>query len=1073
MAGKSKANAIQDAFKRSGLTGVFVEELGWETPREATLSIALDDLELRPSLAASLKNFRVYEVPCAERPSRQVMRAVGQQLAIHSPEHMEVFQAPEAWSWHWPRRNSNGTTTFESVDTAPGTLPLFLAQRLTGLEFTASDYKRGVTLADVRDRVHGKFDASPVTRRFYERFADEQSRLADSIEGLAAEDKYAYSTTLLNRLMFIYFMQKKQFLNNDPSYLENTLASVRALRGQDHFYAFYKDALLPLFFDKLDSREGDTEDPDIHRILGDVPYVNGGIFGRTDLEVSHGTELLVPDSAFERILEFFGEFNWHLDTRPTGNPNEINPEVIGYIFEQFINVASSGKKENGAYYTPHDVTAYMVAQTLVPRILDELQEFNLTLALIKADCDRYIQPAMLHGWDAERATWLEAPQDLVERWIADPSGWGALDEATVDPDICLPGETWVEAFHRRQRVEELRADIRAGRVRQPNDLVTRNLNSQLLLTDTIDALDDGVAVRRLFEQVTQLAVFDPTCGSGAFLFAALEVLEDVYDHLIDEARTLSDQEAVRDILELVEAQPSKRYFVRKHTAIQNLYGTDLMPGAIETAKLRIFLALAACVDSRDELKPLPDLDFNLKTGNLVVGFKDSSDVERIGADLFTAAQLSALQPKIDEHSALYADFTAAVEADSVGISELKARLRANEEELRNECDVLYAEQSRVTPEEFDAWKQVSRPFHWFCEFPGVMARGGFDVIIGNPPYVRKGDIPGYAVVGYRTTGTPDLYAPCYERSLSLLAPTGRHAFIVMSSLAFGERFAALRAVIADRQGAEWWSTYGKIPSPLFRGVKVRNTILILGPGDGVRTTRHHIHTAAQRDWLFPTIEYANSSRQSNAWPVRGGVATRALELMQSSPLVAGPPSGKIVYLRRSASYWFPALLGAAPVLDADWEVAQEVDKVLQQVPLVDGEALQDVQAFLGGKLTYLWWSSTGDDFNVNPREADVPRAVAMKAKSEPEWASLVAKTITAARSVTYVSLNRQWYFNVRWNNIRDVTDRMDALALEAIGGSGEDWRALNVLYRQVMRSSGDSAKGRYVTKDEMDKFLGW
>src|SRR5690606_67005 len=94
-----------------------------------------------------------------------------------------------------------------------------------------------------------------------------------------------------------------------------------------------------------------VEDPQIASILGDVPYINGGIFGRTPVEVEHAEQLQVPDSAFEAILKFFAEFNWHLDTRPTGNSNEINPEVIGYIFEQYINFATSGKKEHGAYYT--------------------------------------------------------------------------------------------------------------------------------------------------------------------------------------------------------------------------------------------------------------------------------------------------------------------------------------------------------------------------------------------------------------------------------------------------------------------------------------------------------------------------------------------------------------------------------------------------------------------------------------------------------------------------------------------------------------------------------------------------
>lgn len=1069
----SRAAAIQKRFAADGLTGVFVELLGWERPTEKIPPVDADGALFAPVLVASLKGFRIYTVPCENRPTRHTMRQIDAALAEFSPERLEVFQGPDGWFWHWPRRTSAGTTSFEAVETAPNTLPTFLAQRLTGLEFTIGELRKGVSLIEVRDRVHGNFDASNVTRKFYERFAAEQSKLATAIEGIPDWDKYSYSTTLLNRLMFLYFMQKKEFLNGDPHYLENTLAAIQDLRGQDRYYTFYRDALLPLFFHKLNERDGEITDPAIERIIGDVPYVNGGIFGHTELEITYADELRVPDSAFERVLAFFAEFNWHLDTRPTGNPNEINPEVIGYIFEQFINVAASGRKENGAYYTPHDVTAYMVTSTLIPRILDCFDRWDLALDLLRTDPHRYVQPTMLHGWNPETGMWLHSPSDLTAIWEGEPSSWSVLDNAPTDETINLPGETWVETFHRRERLNALQAAISTGEIASVNDLVTNNLNGQLLLTDAIDKLDNATAVAKLFDQVTNLSVFDPTCGSGAFLFAALEVLEDVYDHLIDEARTVAHDPSVDRLLAQVNAQPSKRYFIRKHIAIRNLYGTDLMPGAIETAKLRIFLALAACVDTRDELKPLPDLDFNLKTGNLVVGFKDAADVRRLGDDFVAEAYLWELEPRIDKFAELYRRFVNSVELASPDVDELKAELRKSEIALRTDCDRLYAELSGILPKNLEDWVAEARPFHWFAEFPEIIRRGGFDVVVGNPPYVKKSDIKGYSVVGYTTANCPDLYAPCYERSLALTSPSGRHAFIVMSSLSFGERFAPLRGVISARGGAEWWSTYGKIPAPLFRGVKVRNTILVLGPGNGTHTTRHHIHTARQRPWLFATLEYAPSSRQGTDWPVRGGVATAALELMRRTTALDAQPSGELVYLRRSATYWFPALLGPVPVLNQDGTIYQQLDAVLQRAPLTTAERPQDAQALLGGKLSYLWWTAIGDDFNVNPREAEVPRAVAVEAVSAPGWSDGVSDVLQAAKGVTYIALNKQWYFNIRWNNIRSVTDQLDKLALATIGGTDDDWRSINVLYRQVMRSSGDSSKGRYVTQKELVEILGW
>ncbi|MGM1028975.1 MAG: Eco57I restriction-modification methylase domain-containing protein [Actinomycetota bacterium] len=1072
MAELTKAAKVQAAFARSGFTGLFVDELGWESPSGAVPPVGVEDATYYPKIAAMLKGFRIYVVPSETLPSRQTMRTIDRALAELSPERMEIFQAPEGWVWHWPRRTNGGTTTFEAAPTRPGTLPTYLAQRLTGLEFTVADHRRGVSLADVRDRVHGRFDASGVTKKFYERFAEEQSKLALAIEGVPASEKYSYSTTLLNRLMFIYFLQKKEFLNSDPLYLEHTLQKVQALRGKDQYYGFYRDALMPLFFDKLNDRDGVVKDQEIRRILGDVPYVNGGIFGRTDLEIEHAHNLEVPDAAFERILSFFGAFNWHLDTRPTGNPNEINPEVIGYIFEQFVNVAATGKKENGAYYTPHDVTAYMVAQTLIPRILDDLEQIEVAFELLKADPDRYIQPTMLHGWDAANRTWVEAPDELVERWRDDPITWAGLDAAGHDPRLCLPGETWVEMFHRRERLDSLRTRITSGQMRAVNDFVTENLNAQLLLTDAIDALDDGQAVAKLFDQVTALSVFDPTCGSGAFLFAALEVLEDVYDHLIDEARTVAQEPAAAALLAQVDTQPGKRYFIRKHIAIRNLYGTDLMPGAIETAKLRIFLALAACVDARDELRPLPDLDFNLKTGNLVVGFKDADDVNRIGADLLTSSQLFALQPKIDAHAALYEEFSKAVEDDTVAVADLKMRLRTSEHSLRAECDALYAEQSRVPQDGFEKWKQDSRPFHWFCEFPDIISRGGFDVVIGNPPYVRMSKLPGYTVVGYEANKCPDLYAVCYERSLSLLSPSGRHAFIVMLNLSFSDQYAPLRRVIAARNGSEWWSSYGKWPTQLFAGIRVANTMLIVGPGSERASTRHHIFGPEHREHLFQGVEYAAFARTGGEAPIRGGIAEDLLRTVDAWKLPAGAPGAESLYLRPTGQYWFPVLFGVPPVLDSHGSVIEQADHRVRQLRLGDGESRLIAGAALAGKVTYAWWSAVGDDFDCNPDEAEIGRKLAAAVPETAELLRLARAVRDAGKRQAFVSKNNDGYINVRWTAARDATDAFDRAILET-AGLLEYWRPLNIWYRQCMRSTRPNHNSRYLTPEEIDDYLSW
>ena len=102
-------------------------------------------------------------------------------------------------------------------------------------------------------------------------------------------------------------------------------------------------------------------------LIGKVPYLNGGIFDPHALERDN-REVNIPDNAFQQVFDFFDQYQWHLDDRPTGNDNEINPDVLGYIFEKYVN-----QKQMGAYYTKEDITGYVARNTVIPRLLEMAQ----------------------------------------------------------------------------------------------------------------------------------------------------------------------------------------------------------------------------------------------------------------------------------------------------------------------------------------------------------------------------------------------------------------------------------------------------------------------------------------------------------------------------------------------------------------------------------------------------------------------------------------------------------------------------------------------------------------------------
>jgi len=131
---------------------------------------------------------------------------------------------------------------------------------------------------------------------------------------------------------------------------------------------YFRGFLSPLFFEGFAKKAADRA-PQTNQLLGDVPYLNGGLFQQHEIEKAHGEDLQIADAAFDRLYEFCEGYQWHLDDRPLRNDNEINPDVLGYIFEKYIN-----QKQMGAYYTKEDITEYISKNTVIPFLLDAARE---------------------------------------------------------------------------------------------------------------------------------------------------------------------------------------------------------------------------------------------------------------------------------------------------------------------------------------------------------------------------------------------------------------------------------------------------------------------------------------------------------------------------------------------------------------------------------------------------------------------------------------------------------------------------------------------------------------------------
>jgi hypothetical protein len=228
-----------------------------------------------------------------------------------------------------------------------------LYQKFRNIVFTL-DEEENITLLDVTERVRMSLSANSekVVKKFYADFAKQHEAFLTFIKGIddvmTDKDNFNkkwYASLMMNRLMFCYFIQKKRFLDWNDAYLRDKLNECKKLKGKNNFYGFYRSFLLELFHDELANPREKRRKKKILVEFGDIPYLNGSLFEVHYLEDTY-KNISIKDGAFQKIFDFFDVWEWHLDTRITASGRDINPDVIGYIFEKYIN----NRADMGAYY---------------------------------------------------------------------------------------------------------------------------------------------------------------------------------------------------------------------------------------------------------------------------------------------------------------------------------------------------------------------------------------------------------------------------------------------------------------------------------------------------------------------------------------------------------------------------------------------------------------------------------------------------------------------------------------------------------------------------------------------------
>lgn len=907
-------------------------DMGWNNDRTKQ-PVVVDNTTYHLTSLAEKSGFRILSCVPADNtiilPDKEVRKKIQRSVTKLFQEHIIIYfdDTKTSQIWQTPIRKPGFPTKTSEIVVTTGKDPEQLYQRAGALFFTLDEEDK-ITIVDVTKKVTENFQQNneTVTKKFYDGFKKEHTSFLKFIEGIADKTKIDwYASLMLNRLMFCYFIQKQRFLDDNMNYLQDKLKECKIKKGKNKFYSFYRDFLLSLFHKGLGAPNHSKE---LAIELGKIPYLNGGLFDVHVIE-RECTNIQIDDKAFEQLFDFFDQWNWHLDTRTEASGKDINPDVIGYIFEKYIN----DRAQMGAYYTKEDITDYISKNCIVPWLFDEVKRNSPKFftpdgwlwQMVKNSGDGYIYDAVKYGVPEiksgksgsksdQKALLSDLPQEILngfnselENKVVDGNGpwlWEQRKEwnKPAPSDIALPTEIYRGLIERRKRYLETKTKIERGEVHEINDFITLNLNIRQFAQDTLEDTDDPDFIREFYKALSSVTILDPTCGSGAFLFAAMNILEPLYETCIDKMESFVHSgkgkfKFFEDTLKHVEApeHPNRKYFIFKSIILNNLYGVDIMNEAVEIAKLRLFLKLVATVDpdyKKDNLglEPLPDVDFNIRAGNTLVGYATKKQIDDIAGMFVTQEHKDKILEQCDLVARAFERYKEIQLKGGEDYSQFKTakddlnyRLKRLTDDLDKVCYVdMYKGDEKIIQKDlskvdkkivsaFGNWRESHKPFHWFAEYYEIVSgNSGFDVVIGNPPYVEYSKIrETYSINAEYDNFLTNLYCVCSARALSIKTEHGYFSFIVPVSLPSTDRLAPLRNVLL-KNGTVYHVSFSTRPSKLFDGAEQRLTVFIFVPSGKYLFTSGYNHWYKQeRSFLFQKILFVEAfpyEGRSKLWP---------------------------------------------------------------------------------------------------------------------------------------------------------------------------------------------------------------
>ena len=534
-------------------------------------------------------------------------------------------------------------------------------------------------LSDLKD----SFSVDALSNEFFKAYHDHYDIIVAALAqlGMTGAVYHDYVKKMMGRIVFLHFLQKKGWLNGNPTFLRDLF-----------FFSPHKDDFLdqvlePLFFGIFNTEKGQREklfasehwDKNLLKEWESMPYLNGGLFERDEIDKM---AIKLPASLFDDLFNFLASYNFTVDENdPDDAEIGVDPEMLGKIFESLLE----DNKAKGAFYTPKEIVRYMCKESLIAHLVSKLPDVS----------DKVIRTFVeTHEMQPE----LETCRDILESVLRDVK-------------IC-----------------------------------------------------------------------DPAIGSGAFPMGLLNELWRCREAL---GTKLSRLQLKKEIIE------------------NNIYGVDIERGAIDIASLRFWLSIV--VDS-DKAEPLPNFDYKFMQGNSLIESFEGFDLSRISSRL-RGGQSKSMQLVLGLDSDFSKKNLQRLIRDYFKPTDHKQKATMRHA-INDEVKRLILNSAGGTPTFLAKLEQLDPSanqefFLWHTWFKDIFDKGGFDIVIGNPPYINvkngiRDDVKQIYKTNYKTAiGQFDLFTLFIEMGLSM-SKTGVLSLIVPKPIINNENYSVARQLLLNR-----------------------------------------------------------------------------------------------------------------------------------------------------------------------------------------------------------------------------------------------------------------------------------